>query len=374
MKFYLKTILLLLICFQISAQKNSTKEIDIDYENSPLYFVVNSKRGLILREKPNQNSKKLAILPDAEIGFVIGQTKFKEKIDGIEAHWYEIQFKANQGWIFSGFTETDLDYIAKISHPENRFFLIQKKPIYLENPSGKKIKDITEYPNSGEFLEVDKQKNINGKLFLHFNMGNLKGWISEEYGIVISINQFVNYLEKAGIRKFTKIEKAFIDDVTIENSSGDEGTNWFINYLDTKFIPLNVPKKKESKIYLLKIASGYKTIKGYGNYYTNNYFIKKFKNGFKRLESFDADKIKTYDLDKDEFPEIIAESHGIGEADTCRFFGFVGGRYQEISIPLGISYCQYIEITSNGIIILSEENKKKFYKYKKGVLSEVINK
>lgn len=87
------------------------------------YFKVATPSGLILREKPNQKSKQLDILP---LHF-IGEVKLKDtKISTLgskSGYWILTDYKENQGWIFSGFVylSNNKNYLTQSHSREEEF-------------------------------------------------------------------------------------------------------------------------------------------------------------------------------------------------------------------------------------------------------------
>jgi hypothetical protein len=67
------------------------------------YFKVATTLGLILREKPDQKSKQLDIIP---LNY-IGEVKIKDNtvltIAGRKGNWILMDYNGKQGWVFSGF-------------------------------------------------------------------------------------------------------------------------------------------------------------------------------------------------------------------------------------------------------------------------------
>ena len=90
----------LLLSFVSCKRADSTKAKRIDQEK---YFAVTSQSGLILRDQPQQASKKLAILPYKYRGEIIERTQKIENIQKAFGFWFKTQYNNQVGWVFSGF-------------------------------------------------------------------------------------------------------------------------------------------------------------------------------------------------------------------------------------------------------------------------------
>lgn len=381
MKFIL-FIFYILILFNSSLfgqeKQNITK--DLIYGDSSLSFVVKTKSGLVLREEPNQKSKKLALIPFLGSGLILGQTKNKDKIKDKEGYWYEVNYRNSRGFIFSIYVDTYENEDSRNTIPEDNnthFLLLTKKPSYLDKPNGKKIENVDEYPNVGEFLEIDKGANAGKKYFLHFNMNHLysddsiQGWISSKYGILFTKNQFVNYT-----LKHTRIndKQKQILKVILNSHTDSERYSEPVNFIETSFIPVQVGRQKNKKeIYILHLVYGIKTKQMYGKGYENNLIVWKEEKNYNSKILNSEGKIKTLDIDKDGIPEIYVEFENRGEASFCAIFGYRNNLYKRI-IPLSDMsyYCDDIKIKANGFIEIKEENKITVYKYQKGKLQQVL--
>lgn len=73
----------------------------IESPTTTLY--VTAKSGLVLREKPDQKSATVAILPYAESVEVIATTDHESVIEGVRAKWIETHFQEKRAFAFSGF-------------------------------------------------------------------------------------------------------------------------------------------------------------------------------------------------------------------------------------------------------------------------------
>lgn len=144
--------------------------------------------------------------------------------------------------------------------------------------------------------------------------------------------------------------------------------------MNTKLRPVQFGKNSENQIFVLKIGYGHNTKKGYGNYYINSYLAFKQNKKFKVLNDTDySGKIQTYALDQDRFPLILAESQSQGEVASCKLFGFIKDKYEEIELPSKFPDCEDIKVSSDGIIGIGF-TEIKLFKYNRGILTEVFKK
>ncbi len=79
------------------------KSENLKTQSESEYFKVATTLGLILREKPDQKSKQLDIIPLNYIGEVIGKDNTVLTIAGRKGNWILTDYNGKQGWVFSGF-------------------------------------------------------------------------------------------------------------------------------------------------------------------------------------------------------------------------------------------------------------------------------
>lgn len=94
--------ILLSIALFLSACKKAEKENLFNPNNSAIMFV-NAKGGLYLREKPDQSSKKITLIPDASKVEVIEQQIKEVTILGKNGRWARARYSGKEGWVFDGF-------------------------------------------------------------------------------------------------------------------------------------------------------------------------------------------------------------------------------------------------------------------------------
>ncbi|MCB1189712.1 MAG: SH3 domain-containing protein [Leptospiraceae bacterium] len=68
---------------------------------------VNAKSGLVMRERPGQNYKKIAIIPYDSKVMILDHTGPNDEFEGIKGSWVKVDYNGKQGWVFSGFLKTD---------------------------------------------------------------------------------------------------------------------------------------------------------------------------------------------------------------------------------------------------------------------------
>ena len=84
------------------AQENSDT---VEYnEGLGAYYVV-AQNGLVLRDKPSRNGKKIATMPyNAEVE-ILDENGPEETIGGKKAKWYKVKYKKYVGWAFGAYIE-----------------------------------------------------------------------------------------------------------------------------------------------------------------------------------------------------------------------------------------------------------------------------
>lgn len=91
----MKRILFLSCLFLLSASLLDASE------NMQLVYV-NAKSGLVIRDNPGKENKKLATLPYGTQLVKKKESGNKDTIDGVKASWYMIEYENVQGWVFGG--------------------------------------------------------------------------------------------------------------------------------------------------------------------------------------------------------------------------------------------------------------------------------
>ncbi len=85
------------------------ESVTVGIEKSSEYYRVNPKSGLILRERADQNSKKLDLLPLHFVGKVILKDSRVMTISNRLGYWIYTDYESKKGWIFSGFVNLHKD-------------------------------------------------------------------------------------------------------------------------------------------------------------------------------------------------------------------------------------------------------------------------
>ncbi len=93
------------------------------------YFKVATASGLILREKPDQKSKQLDIIPLNYIGEVRAKDNTVLTIAGKKGNWILTDYNGKQGWVFSAFVYlgNNKESLAKGSSFEETFYNLFQK-------------------------------------------------------------------------------------------------------------------------------------------------------------------------------------------------------------------------------------------------------
>jgi hypothetical protein len=121
--------------------------------------IINSKNGLVLREKPDVSSSQICIMPFGEY-IEIYEALHEDTINNIQAHWLKIKYKEYNGFAFGGYIDTYGDEINFADQIEE-----YKANIY---QGGLDCKGLTysEYTEQIEFTKEDViYKHFSGRNF-----------------------------------------------------------------------------------------------------------------------------------------------------------------------------------------------------------------
>lgn len=138
---------LILSAFLIFCQKPpNSNDTPISVPTKKTYFIVTTREGLNLRSAPNTSAKILNVLPFKYRGEVLEKGKKGEYIQNAVGYWAKIQYRGQEGWVFSGF-------IWLLSSPDEKVQL-PESDMYEMNVGD----SLTELP-------VEKTANPNLKMF-----------------------------------------------------------------------------------------------------------------------------------------------------------------------------------------------------------------
>ncbi len=128
------------------------KSENLKTQSESEYFKVATTLGLILREKPDQKSKQLDIIPLNYIGEVKTKDNTVLTIAGRKGNWILTDYNGKQGWVFSGFV-----YLSKYNgHLANNYSIEEKFYSLFE-----KVTELKSFPIVKKQIEKDfKEKEI----------------------------------------------------------------------------------------------------------------------------------------------------------------------------------------------------------------------
>ncbi len=101
-------------------------------------FYVTTKAGLVMREKPDVTSGKIAVIPYRTILSVLRINYPSMEINGVNGFWKRVEYNKTEGWVFSGYLDRiDPDYRARV-----------------ENKSCRYEESMAEFPNADSVLKI----------------------------------------------------------------------------------------------------------------------------------------------------------------------------------------------------------------------------
>ncbi|HOT47338.1 MAG TPA: SH3 domain-containing protein [Spirochaetota bacterium] len=106
MKKNINLMFILVLVFVCGCATNSSKQ------NGMNILYVTSDNGLVLREKPNRQSKRIVVIPYNSRLQVIDGNGPTDTIDNNTGVWIKVRYKDMSGWVFGGYTST-----TKIQQP-----------------------------------------------------------------------------------------------------------------------------------------------------------------------------------------------------------------------------------------------------------------
>lgn len=74
-------------------------------DSSTEYAVVLAESGLSMRAKPSTTAEKYTNLPLNTKVKILNPDGPEETIEGVSAHWYEVEVDGQKGWVFGGFVD-----------------------------------------------------------------------------------------------------------------------------------------------------------------------------------------------------------------------------------------------------------------------------
>jgi hypothetical protein len=92
---------------------NSNNSVISESKTVSETIYVNSKEGLRVRSKPDINSEKIFLLNDKQAITVLNKDTKNVTIDGVDGSWYLIQAEEAKGWVFSGYTVSNINDVVE---------------------------------------------------------------------------------------------------------------------------------------------------------------------------------------------------------------------------------------------------------------------
>ncbi len=243
---------ILIISIILSNCKQST---DPNNSSKLIFKYISSENGLILREKPSINSKKLFVIPYKDKINVISTTNIPLSLHDnilnttINGNWVKVEYKQLSGYVFDGYlSETIPTYSDNIS-------IFVKRPI---------LNKFFKYNNSKELLNI----------------------IILELGQPNSIKESdTNYLNNNAIDKLVSLEYGK-NDINLYKNTNNNTFHLFSYLFLNNDIPLNLNVKIGMNIDEIKNIFGEPRIID-NNCYKYNYYYKSKTDNSEANESND---------------------------------------------------------------------------------------
>lgn len=147
-----KTLLLLLVGLTFCKKPPSSKEQTLQIAPKKTFFIVTTREGLNLRAAPSTDAKILNVLPFKYRGEVIEKAKQGEYIQNAIGYWAKVQFRGQEGWVFSGFIWLLSSLEEKVQLPDTDMYEINVSDSMIELPVEK-----TAIPNLKLFKKLKNQ-------------------------------------------------------------------------------------------------------------------------------------------------------------------------------------------------------------------------
>lgn len=117
-----KLILLLAILTAFCKRQPNSNEQVIPVTVKKTYFIVTTREGLNLRAAPNTSAKILTVLPFKYRGEIIEKGNQGEYIQNAIGYWAKVNYRGQEGWVFSGFIWLLSSPDEKIQLPESDMY------------------------------------------------------------------------------------------------------------------------------------------------------------------------------------------------------------------------------------------------------------
>ncbi|MEM1218614.1 MAG: SH3 domain-containing protein [Bacteroidota bacterium] len=103
-------------------------------DEAPLHYLLADQ--VSLRDAPSTQAKRMATLPIGTPMLILERGKILTRIKGIDAHWYRVQVKEKEGWIWGGLIAQQA--FGSSSDPSLKFVAGLAK-IEMDHPSGRRV-------------------------------------------------------------------------------------------------------------------------------------------------------------------------------------------------------------------------------------------
>lgn len=144
---------------------------DFDLPGKKGFFKVSVLSGLNLREKPDQNSSILTVVPYSYEGAVLDRDGRIFEIQGKKGYWFFTEYEKKRGWMFSGhvFLSEKKDFSSDLGDPLAAFHQTFLNPEIINPKVYKKypeISDEVKYDQLLKYRNSESASDISGFSFM----------------------------------------------------------------------------------------------------------------------------------------------------------------------------------------------------------------
>jgi hypothetical protein len=355
-----------------------------------------SVSGLNLREKPSTRAKVLTVLKKMELVEVLKQGSYMEAIKDKYDRWLEVKNSAgNIGFIYAGYAsiypleEAKQALERKETTIDGYFLVTSENPVYLQTPGGSPVSEAKQkddeshftlegFPTTNEFARVSTASVNGGKTyylvetFYQYDYSvfmQSKGWIEASNGTLMTPTEFSNYTLTSS--------PDFPPSLVSVLQSKYPNTN----FIESKMEPFQLqdPEKRPFSFYIMTVAQGFSTSKGFGDKMLHTCIIKQEGGNYSIVSSDIYGSLQTYDLDSDGIPEVLSSVEERA-SQSYTLFAYKDGEYKEIKSFSNMD--SYVEVSNENKTLTEtfyvydektqeSKNMVQTYKYDQGELQEV---
>jgi hypothetical protein len=206
---------------------------------------VNASSGLILREKPSINSKKILLIPDHSEINIISETTITEEINGNRGKWVKVEFKSSIGYVF--------DY----------YLLLKSEQLILRNEFCNKSDYKLQVLNKSISQKQNKNNSkriINGQTFFELSLPNSTKKI---YNEVQNILYSSSYFNESFYGNFNQFDHLLVTkwDETVGDFQEIGYNLYFTNEEPIQFINFYPENQNANCVYSLVASYAYPKVK-----------------------------------------------------------------------------------------------------------------